>query len=94
MLYVYFLGEFVPADQVHPETFRTAHRRFTPSRSRVIAAERHNAEQSETQMKRAQQRSEKRLQTLQAKLDALGVDFDLSEVPVEGLSTSKVCSRT
>jgi len=72
--------EFIPAEKVHPDTFKNAHRPFRMPMGAAKSRERHNAEKTpEKQAKNANKRMA-RFNKKAAALKAMGIDY---ECPVE-----------
>jgi len=68
--------EFVPADKVHPETFKNAHRPFRMPTGAAKSRERHNAPKTEKkQAENARNRNNKMKKKTEA-LKALGIDYE------------------
>lgn len=67
--------EFVPAEKVHPETFKNSHRPFDPPKRAEMHRERHNAEKTPQQEVRAGKRRSGRMNQKMAALKELGIEY-------------------
>jgi len=66
--------EFIPADKLHPDTFKNCHRPFRAPTGALKSRERHNAVKTEEQLKRNVKKRTGRMQKTEA-LKALGIDY-------------------
>jgi len=73
--------EFVPAEKVHPETFKNSHRPFDPPKRAELNRERHNAEKTPKKEAAAGKRRSKMMNKKMAGLKELGIDY---QCQVEG----------
>jgi len=73
--------EFVPAEKVHPETFKNSHRPFDPPKRAELNRERHNAEKTPKKEAAAGKRRSKMMKKKMAGLKELGIDY---QCQVEG----------
>merc|ERR1711872_1014984 len=67
--------EFIPADKLHPDTFKNCHRPFRAPTGALKSRERHNAVKTEEQLKRNVKRRTGRMQKKTEVLKALGIDY-------------------
>lgn len=67
--------EFVPAEKVHPETFKNSHRPFDPPKRAELNRERHNAEKTRKKEAAAGKRRSKKMNKKMAGLKELGIDY-------------------
>jgi len=67
--------EFVPAEKVHPETFKNSHRPFDPPKRAELNRERHNAEKTPKKEAAAGKRRSKMMNKKMAGLKELGIDY-------------------
>jgi len=67
--------EFIPAEKVHPETFRNSHRPFDPPKRAELNRERHNAEKNPKQEAAARKRRGTKMNRKMAALKEMGIEY-------------------
>ena len=72
--------EFIPAEKVHPDTFKNAHRPFRMPMGAAKSRERHNAEKTPEKLAKNANKRMARFNQKAAALKAMGIDY---ECPVE-----------
>lgn len=81
--------DFVPAEKVHPDTFKNSHRPFDPPKRAEMNRERHNAEKTPQQETASKKRRSKRMNQKAAALKEMGIDYQCQvEGPALGVSAS------
>lgn len=65
----------VPNDEVHPDTFKGANKKFRPAPWKEIALKQQSLPRTEVQLKRAAERQAKKDAKLKTKLEALGIEL-------------------
>jgi len=80
--------EFVPAEKVHPDTFKNSHRPFDPPKRAAMNRERHNAQKTPKQEAQSKRKRNKRMNQKMAALKEMGIEYECQvEGPGLGLAT-------
>lgn len=78
--WIYSVGEYLPADRVHPDTFKNSNRPFSIPKGHLIAIERHNRVKSDDVEEKNRLNFVQKYEKKMARLAELGIEYKLESL--------------